>query len=137
MADDTSIIVATSIKTPTSINWFSRLLLLAVITVMTYYVMMDEQTVHELSFVFLIIAVAAKTRSLTELHVQQLKDKKMLQKAVIFGVASSSDTFSSNSTLFSAPNSRQSSACWVYLRTFYLNSTDGGIFLQLLEHTPS
>ncbi|OBW64702.1 MAG: Elongation factor G, mitochondrial [Aureobasidium pullulans] len=94
MADDTSMIVATSIvlqramtyqKTPTFINWFSGLLLLAVITETTYHVMMDEQTVHELSFVSLIIAVAAKTRSLIKLRVQQPKDKKMLQKAVIFG----------------------------------------------------
>ncbi|TIA56697.1 hypothetical protein D6C77_06741 [Aureobasidium pullulans] len=154
MADDTSMIVATSIvlqramtyrKTPTFINWFSGLLLLAVITETTYHVMMDEQTVHELSFVSLIIAVAAKTRSLIKLRVQQPKDKKMLQKAVIFGagkpcaipVASSSDTSSGNSTLFSAPNSRQSSAWWVCLGAFYLNSTDGGIFSQLLEHTPS
>ncbi|TIA84228.1 hypothetical protein D6C76_01758 [Aureobasidium pullulans] len=94
MADDTSMIVAISIvlqramtyqKTPTFINWFSGLLLLAVITETTYHVMMDEQTVHELSFVSLIIAVAAKTRSLIKLRVQQPKDKKMLQKAVIFG----------------------------------------------------
>lgn len=91
-------IVATSIvlqramtyrKTPTFINWFSGLLLLAVITETIYHVMMDEQTVHELSFVFLIIAVAAKTRSLIKLRVQQPKDKKMLQKAVIFGAGKS------------------------------------------------
>ncbi|THY81133.1 hypothetical protein D6C95_09219 [Aureobasidium pullulans] len=46
---------------------------------------MDEQTVHELSFVLLIIVVAAKTRSLIKIRVQQPKDKEMLQKAVIFG----------------------------------------------------
>ncbi|KEQ78827.1 hypothetical protein M438DRAFT_284850, partial [Aureobasidium pullulans EXF-150] len=98
MADDTSMIVATSIvlqramtyqKTPTFINWFSGLLLPAVITEATYHVMMDEQTVHELSFVCLIIVVAAKTRSLIKLRVSQPKDKKMLQKAVNFGAAKS------------------------------------------------
>lgn len=166
-ADDTSMIVATSIvlqramtyqKTPTFTNWSSGLLLLTVITETTYHVVMDEQTVHELSFVLLIIVVAAKTRSLIKIRVQQPKDKEMLQKAVIFGagksraifvypvvrssiclrlqVASSSDISSGSSTSSSVPSSRQSSACWVYLGAFYLNFTDGGISSQLLERIP-
>ncbi|THY33975.1 hypothetical protein D6D01_02072, partial [Aureobasidium pullulans] len=94
MADDTSMIVATSIvlqramtyqKTPTFTNWFSGLLLLAVITETTYHVMMDEHTVHELSFVFLIVMVAVKTRYLIKARVQRPEDKNMLQKSVIFG----------------------------------------------------
>ncbi|KER00018.1 hypothetical protein AUEXF2481DRAFT_35944 [Aureobasidium subglaciale EXF-2481] len=72
MADDTSMTIATSIvlrraityqKSSTFKHWFTGLLLLAVIAETTYDVTTDEQALHELSFVFLTIVVAAKTRS--------------------------------------------------------------------------
>ena len=66
-------------------RWFSGFLLFAIFAETAYHIVMDEQIIHELFFVFLIIVVGVKTRSLIKLRVQNLKDKEMLQKAVIFG----------------------------------------------------
>ncbi|KAG9604230.1 alkaline phytoceramidase, partial [Aureobasidium melanogenum] len=94
MADDTSMIVATSIVLHRAMTferdhsfrrWFSSLLILAVIAETAYHTIKDEQSVHELSFVLLIVAVAIKTRSLIKLRVHNPKDKQMLQNATIFG----------------------------------------------------
>jgi len=87
-------IVATSIvchramtysKSASFTRWFSGSLLFAVLAETAYHITRDEQVVHELSFVSLIIVVAIKTRSLIKLRVQNPKDKEMLHKAVIFG----------------------------------------------------
>ncbi|KAG9606163.1 alkaline phytoceramidase, partial [Aureobasidium melanogenum] len=94
MADDTSMIVATSIvlhramtfqRSNSYTRWFSGLLVLAVIAETAYHTIKDEQMVHELSFVLLIIAVAVKTRSLIKLRVHNTKDKQMLHNATVFG----------------------------------------------------
>ncbi|KAH0336396.1 alkaline phytoceramidase, partial [Aureobasidium melanogenum] len=94
MADDTSMIIATSIvlhramtfqRSDSYTRWFSGLLILAVIAETAYHTIKDEQIVHELSFVLLIIMVASKTRSLIKLRVHDPQDKQMLQKATIFG----------------------------------------------------
>ena len=66
-------------------RWLGCSLLFAVLAETAYHIIRDEQAVHELFFVFLIIVVGVKTRSLIKLRVQNLKDKEMLQKAVIFG----------------------------------------------------
>ncbi|KAG9669233.1 alkaline phytoceramidase, partial [Aureobasidium melanogenum] len=94
MADDTSMIVATSIvlhramtyqRSNSFTRWFSSLLILAVIAETAYHTIKDEQMVHELSFVLLIVIVAIKTRSLIKLRVRNPKVKQMLQKATLFG----------------------------------------------------
>jgi dihydroceramidase len=91
-------IVATSVvchramtygQSPSFIHWSSGSLLPAVLVETAYHIMWDEQMVHELSFVFLIIVVAIKTRYLIKLRVHNSKDKEMLQKAVIFGAGRS------------------------------------------------
>lgn len=70
-------------------RWFSSLLILAVIAETAYHTIKDEQMVHELSFVLLIVIVAIKTRSLIKLRVRNPKDKQMLQKAALFGAGRS------------------------------------------------
>ncbi|KEQ58682.1 alkaline phytoceramidase [Aureobasidium melanogenum CBS 110374] len=94
MADDTSMIIATSIvlhramtyqRSDSYSRWFGGLLVLAAITETAYHTIKDEQIVHELSFVVLIIVVASKTRSLIKLRVHNPLDKQMLQNATIFG----------------------------------------------------
>lgn len=66
-------------------RWFSGFLMLAVFAETAYHTLQDEQMVHELSFVCLIIAVGIRTRSLIKLNVKNSKDKDMLHKAVIVG----------------------------------------------------
>ncbi|KAH0284955.1 hypothetical protein KCU62_g7904, partial [Aureobasidium sp. EXF-3399] len=75
MADDTSMIVATSIVCYRAMTYSET----------GYHTVKDEQMVHELSFVSLIVVVAIKTRSLIKLRVHNPKDKEMLHRAVIFG----------------------------------------------------
>jgi dihydroceramidase len=50
-------------------RWFSSLLLFAVLTETAYHIITDEQVVHELSFIFVIVVVAIKTCSLIKLRV--------------------------------------------------------------------
>jgi dihydroceramidase len=76
-------------------RWFSGFLLLAVLAETAYHTITNEQVVHELSFVSLVIVVAIETRSLIRLRVQDLNDKRMLQRVVIFGAGMYSLTFSS------------------------------------------
>lgn len=66
-------------------RWFSGFLMLTVFAETAYHTLQDEQMVHEISFVTLIIAVGIKTRSLIKLRIKDPKDKEMLQKAVILG----------------------------------------------------
>ncbi|KAG9660278.1 alkaline phytoceramidase, partial [Aureobasidium melanogenum] len=108
MADDTSMIVATSIvlhramtfqRSHSFTRWFSSLLILAVIAETAYHTITDEQMAHELSFVLLIIVVAIKTRSLIILRVHNPKDEQMLQNAIIFGAGVASLSLSTSKLL--------------------------------------
>ncbi|KAH0365978.1 alkaline phytoceramidase, partial [Aureobasidium melanogenum] len=94
MADDTSMIIATSIvlhrammfqRSDSYKRWLSGLLVLAVIAETAYHTIKDEQMIHELSFLLLIIMVAVRIRSLIKLRVHNPQDKQMLQNATIFG----------------------------------------------------
>jgi dihydroceramidase len=84
--------VVTYRKSPFFIRWFSAALVFAVLAETAYHTFTDEQMVHELSFVFLIIVVAMNTHSLIKLRVRNPDDKKMRLKAVIFGAGNFSST---------------------------------------------
>lgn len=100
-ADETSMIVATACVLHRAMTFrqstnftrvFTSILLVAVTLETAYHIRMDEQTVHELSFAFLIVCVAIKTRSLIKERVKASEDRAMLQKMSIFGICKSDYT---------------------------------------------
>ena len=66
-------------------RWFGGILILGVFCETAYHSMNDEQIVHELCFVLLIILVAIRTRTLINARFQSPGDKRMLQNTTIFG----------------------------------------------------
>jgi hypothetical protein len=93
-------------------RWFGGSLLLAVLAETANHTITNEQVVHKLSFVSLIIVVAIRTRALIKLRVQDLNDKKMLQKAVIFGAG----MYSLTSLSRTFPNSSDRCRRMFYIR---------------------
>jgi len=67
------------------------LLLIGGITVETlYHSYMNEHVVHELTFLFLILLVIGRTRSLISKRVERPEDKRNLRSLAIFGAGNAS-----------------------------------------------
>jgi len=95
-ADDTSMLVASACvlhraytfdKSPASTKTFTTILITLLGIETAYHVAADEETVHQLSFLALILLVAIKTRSLISTRVKDDKDKQRFTKKSLFGLA--------------------------------------------------
>ena len=67
------------------------LILIGGITLETlYHSYMNEHVVHELTFLFLILLVIGRTRSLISKRVEKAEDKQNLRRLAVFGAGMSS-----------------------------------------------
>lgn len=55
-----------------------------------YHSYMNEHVVHELTFLFLILLVIGRTRSLISKRVERTEDKQNLRRLAVFGAGMSS-----------------------------------------------
>jgi len=69
--------------------WTTVAIVAAIAAETAYHSITDEQTVHELFFLALIVLVSIKTRSLIKGRVAAREDRKMLTRLTIFGTGMS------------------------------------------------
>jgi hypothetical protein len=135
------------------------LLLIGGITLETlYHSYMNEHVVHELTFLFLILLVIGRTRSLISKRVEKAEDKQNLRRLAVFGAGMSSSflhdrivtntdiraqfaffsaTFSGSWTSSIVPNSPRGSAPLECLGVLCWSSMAGGTFLPRSAPTSS
>ena len=114
-------------KNPETTFWTTIAIVTAIAVETAYHSIADEQIVHELLFLALIVLVSIKTRSLIKARVAAKEDRKVLMRLTIFGTgiddqhpmlrralltlslqgASSSATSSGSSTTFIARSSQR------------------------------
>lgn len=72
-------------KDSSTTHWITVAIVAAITIETAYHSIADEQTVHELFFLALIVLVSIKTRGLIKSRVAASEDRKMLTRLTIFG----------------------------------------------------